>query len=62
MLFLFLRNLLSYRMSIFKQFYHNILGVQDKKLKINFYLYFIHCCPIKVNKKEAIKMASQLKS
>ena len=21
-----------------------------------------HCCPIKVNKKEAIKMASQLKS
>jgi hypothetical protein len=33
-----------------------------------FYFYYIfnpklnHCCPIKVNTKEAIKMASQLKS
>ncbi|WP_293893625.1 acyltransferase [Flavobacterium sp.] len=27
-----------------------------------FFPIFYHCCPIKVNKKEAIKMASQLKS
>jgi hypothetical protein len=34
---------------------------RDSK-NVTIFIKLIHCCPIKVNKKEAIKMASQLKS
>jgi hypothetical protein len=39
-----------------------ILKLKFEELNQDQYLFPLHCCPIKVNKKEAIKMASQLKS
>jgi hypothetical protein len=44
----------------------DIIKIGDSKIeyadKYSEFFRKIHCCPIKVNKKEAIKMASQLKS